>query len=53
MDKNEISRLAALGAEEFAQDLLAVESWQLEDNVLVLKGANIPDIVLTKLGKTS
>lgn len=53
MDRNEMSRLAALGAEEFAQNLMAVESWQLEDNILVLKGANIPDIVLAKLGKTS
>lgn len=53
IDKDELARLAAIGAGEFTQNLLAVESWQFEGDILVLKGANIPDIVFSKLGKIS
>lgn len=48
MKKNEIARLISIGAGKFAQNLLGVESWEMDDDMLVLKGPNIPDIVLRK-----
>lgn len=45
---NEIKRLASIGAGEFAQNLLAVESFEADNDMLVLKGPNIPDIILQK-----
>lgn len=48
MKKKELKRLSSIGAGDFAQHLLGVESWETDNDMLVLKGPSIPDIVMQK-----